>query len=118
MGNKQIQEKGLRKEFGGAVETGEEYNGGKNIEIQKDYYASMHFDIEPALAQKIAMDMYDVICLIGKGTFGKVFLVQNKEDMRVFALKVLKKQQVVKTLMVENTMAERRYYIYIYIYIL
>lgn len=32
--------------------------------------------------------------VIGRGTFGKVFMVKKKDTMQVYAMKVLKKAQV------------------------
>lgn len=43
---------------------------------------------------KISKDDFKFIKVIGRGTFGKVFMVKKKDDMQVYAMKVLKKQQV------------------------
>ena len=45
---------------------------------------------------------------LGTGSFGRVHLVQSKHNQRYYAVKVLKKQQVVKMKQVEHTNDERR----------
>lgn len=45
---------------------------------------------------------------LGTGSFGRVHLVQSNHNNRFYAIKVLKKQQVVKMKQVEHTNDERR----------
>ncbi|KAL9622860.1 MAG: hypothetical protein Q9160_002786 [Pyrenula sp. 1 TL-2023] len=45
---------------------------------------------------------------LGTGSFGRVHLVQSKHNTRYYAMKVLKKQQVVKMKQIEHTNDERR----------
>ena len=45
---------------------------------------------------------------LGTGSFGRVHLVQSNHNQRFYAIKVLKKQQVVKMKQVEHTNDERR----------
>jgi protein kinase A len=45
---------------------------------------------------------------LGTGSFGRVHLVQSKHNSRFYAIKVLKKAQVVKMKQVEHTNDERR----------
>lgn len=45
---------------------------------------------------------------LGTGSFGRVHLVQSNHNQRYYAIKVLKKQQVVKMKQVEHTNDERR----------
>jgi len=45
---------------------------------------------------------------LGTGSFGRVHLVQSKHNQRFYAMKVLKKAQVVKMKQVEHTNDERR----------
>lgn len=45
---------------------------------------------------------------LGTGSFGRVHLVQSKHNSRYYAVKVLKKAQVVKMKQVEHTNDERR----------
>ncbi len=45
---------------------------------------------------------------LGTGSFGRVHLVQSKHNQRYYAVKVLKKQQVVKMKQIEHTNDERK----------
>lgn len=45
---------------------------------------------------------------LGTGSFGRVHLVQSRHNLRFYAVKVLKKAQVVKMKQVEHTNDERR----------
>lgn len=49
-----------------------------------------------------------MISVIGKGSFGKVVLVKKKDTGQLYALKVLKKAEIIKRNQVEHTMTERR----------
>lgn len=51
---------------------------------------------------------FDILRTLGTGSFGRVHLVQSKHNQRFYAVKVLKKQQVVKMKQVEHTNDERR----------
>lgn len=44
--------------------------------------------------QKISKEDFKIIKVIGRGTFGKVFMVKKIDSGLVYAMKVLKKQQV------------------------
>lgn len=53
------------------------------------------------------LDSFKMIKVIGKGSFGKVFLVREKQTKEMFALKVLKKDNIIKRNQVEHTKTER-----------
>ncbi|CDW73649.1 protein kinase domain containing protein [Stylonychia lemnae] len=56
---------------------------------------------------KISKDDFKIIKVIGRGTFGKVFMVKLKENNMVYAMKVLKKEQVASRNLRVKTKAER-----------
>ena len=58
--------------------------------------------------QKLSVDDFELIKVLGKGSFGKVYLVRLLSDGEIFAMKVLKKQDVKKRKQVEHTNTERR----------
>jgi protein-serine/threonine kinase len=60
--------------------------------------------------KKIVKDMscFDVLKVIGRGTFGKVILVKNKMDNQLLALKCIKKQQIIKNKNIENIKNEKK----------
>jgi len=61
-------------------------------------------------SKKVVKDMscFDVLKVIGRGTFGKVILVKNKNDNQLLALKCIKKQQIIKNKNIENIKNEKK----------
>jgi protein kinase A len=57
---------------------------------------------------KYSLGDFDILRTLGTGSFGRVHLVQSKHNQRFYAVKVLKKQQVVKMKQVEHTNDERK----------
>ncbi|KAI0128864.1 catalytic subunit of camp-dependent protein kinase [Xylariales sp. AK1849] len=57
---------------------------------------------------KYSLGDFDMLRTLGTGSFGRVHLVQSKHNQRFYAVKVLKKAQVVKMKQVEHTNDERR----------
>lgn len=49
-----------------------------------------------------------MISVIGKGAYGKVILVEKKDTKVLYAMKVLKKAEIIRRNQVEHTMTERR----------
>ncbi|KAL4820240.1 kinase-like domain-containing protein [Aspergillus spinulosporus] len=57
---------------------------------------------------KYNLDDFAIQRTLGTGSFGRVHLVQSKHNHRYYAIKVLKKAQVVKMKQIEHTNDERR----------
>ena len=57
---------------------------------------------------KYSLDDFSLQRTLGTGSFGRVHLVQSKHNHRFYAVKVLKKAQVVKMKQIEHTNDERR----------
>jgi len=57
---------------------------------------------------KYTLTDFNIQRTLGTGSFGRVHLVQSKHNQRFYAVKVLKKAQVVKMKQVEHTNDERR----------
>ena len=58
--------------------------------------------------QRVSLEDFSLIRVIGRGSFAKVTLVRKKDNSKIFAMKVLSKPQVVKRQQVEHTKTERR----------
>ena len=56
----------------------------------------------------VTKDDFQLLRVIGRGSFGKVLLVRGKQDKKVYALKILSKSQVVARKQVEHTQSERK----------
>ncbi|KAG9243513.1 kinase-like domain-containing protein [Calycina marina] len=66
---------------------------------------------QPVIRQtkgKYSLVDFELRRTLGTGSFGRVHLVQSKHNQRFYAVKVLKKAQVVKMKQVEHTNDERR----------
>ncbi|CAI2369649.1 unnamed protein product [Moneuplotes crassus] len=57
---------------------------------------------------KTSKEDFNMMKVIGQGSYGKVFLVQHKKTGISYAMKMLKKADLKKRNQVEHTMAERR----------
>lgn len=57
---------------------------------------------------KYSLADFDILRTLGTGSFGRVHLVQSRHNQRFYAVKVLKKAQVVKMKQVEHTNDERK----------
>jgi serine/threonine protein kinase len=57
--------------------------------------------------EKVTKDDFELMTVIGKGSFGKVMQVRKKDDGRVFAMKVLRKEAIIARKQVAHTKAEK-----------
>ncbi|KAI8379340.1 Pkinase-domain-containing protein [Radiomyces spectabilis] len=58
-------------------------------------------------SQTIAFDSFDLLRVIGRGSFGKVYVVRKKDTNRIYAMKVLRKSRIISRSEVTHTMAEK-----------
>lgn len=56
----------------------------------------------------IGLDDFELLTVIGRGSFGKVMKVKHKGTGEILAMKVLKKDMIVKENMVAHTLSEKR----------
>ncbi|KAH7819187.1 putative serine/threonine kinase [Monocercomonoides exilis] len=62
----------------------------------------------PSNKEKVSPGDFIPIRTIGKGSFGKVLLVKKRETEEYFALKILRKDEIVKENQVQHTLTEKR----------
>ena len=85
----------------------------KEVQIQSEHFEfdAAKIGIESELqriSDKLKVEDFDFLGVLGHGSFGKVKLVQHRAEQTVFALKTLRKQDLIKAKEVEHTKSERR----------
>lgn len=61
-----------------------------------------------AMSDHLCVDDFQLLKVVGKGSFGKVMQVRKKDTGAIYAMKVLKKEQLVKRKQVAHTQTERK----------
>jgi len=59
-------------------------------------------------SKKVTFENFEFLKVLGKGTFGKVILCREKSSSHLYAIKILKKEVIIKKDEVEHTMTENR----------
>jgi serine/threonine protein kinase len=57
---------------------------------------------------RISVDSFHLLKVLGRGTFGKVMQVQKKDTGKIYAMKILKKTMILARDQVDHTKAERQ----------
>jgi serum/glucocorticoid-regulated kinase 2 len=57
--------------------------------------------------QALTIDAFDLLKVVGKGSFGKVMQVRKRDTSRIYALKTIRKAHIVSRSEVTHTLAER-----------
>eukprot|EP00163_Fabomonas_tropica_P034758 TRINITY_DN979_c0_g2_i1.p1 TRINITY_DN979_c0_g2~~TRINITY_DN979_c0_g2_i1.p1 ORF type:complete len:446 (-),score=149.24 TRINITY_DN979_c0_g2_i1:336-1673(-) len=66
----------------------------------------LHLQIQKADAEKVTVDDFELLAVIGKGSYGKVMQVKKKDTGEIFAMKVLRKDKIVQRNQMEHTKSE------------
>ncbi|CAK7564930.1 MAG: cAMP-dependent protein kinase catalytic subunit [Sporothrix epigloea] len=72
------------------------------------FNAHHQVDLPRTTKGKYSLVDFNILRTLGTGSFGRVHLVQSRHNQRFYAVKVLKKAQVVRMKQVEHTNDERR----------
>ncbi|KAJ3442547.1 non-specific serine/threonine protein kinase [Anaeramoeba flamelloides] len=91
-----------------------------NIPNQRTYYISTKTEKERAEwvdflkkeinslnIDKVSIDDFNLLAVIGRGTYGKVMLVKKKDTSEMFAMKILQKGMLANNQQISQTMSER-----------
>ena len=74
----------------------------------KQEYQNIVTEQQKRTGSNITKKDFEMISVIGKGSYGKVMLVKKRDTGQLYALKVLKKAEIIRRNQVEHTMTERR----------
>ncbi|MES1923181.1 hypothetical protein MHBO_004726, partial [Bonamia ostreae] len=58
--------------------------------------------------KKIGVEQFSLLKVVGRGSFGKVLQVRKKDDGQIYAMKILKKSDIMYQNQMEHTKAERK----------
>ncbi|KAJ3033088.1 hypothetical protein HDV00_006732 [Rhizophlyctis rosea] len=77
---------------------------------QQSPLGEIHLQICFKKSQKgkpMSIDDFDLLKVLGKGSFGKVMQVRKKDTNRIYAMKIIRKAHIVQRAEVTHTLAER-----------
>jgi serine/threonine protein kinase len=61
----------------------------------------------PAPQKAVSIEDFDILKVIGRGSFGKVLMVRKKDNKKIYAMKVLNKKSIIEKAEVDHTKAEQ-----------
>lgn len=76
------------------------------IEILKPFLDQ--FNKRDSMGSSATLSHFQIVKVIGRGTFGKVMVVENKSNKRLYAMKSIRKQDILDPEALEHTMIERK----------
>ncbi|EED19512.1 cAMP-dependent protein kinase-like, putative [Talaromyces stipitatus ATCC 10500] len=79
--------------------------GQGDFQVSGEIHLEMHF--ERTEKKQVGPNDFQILKLIGKGTFGQVYQVKKKDTQRIYAMKVLSKKVIIQKKEVAHTLGER-----------
>ena len=78
--------------------------------VKGDKAEAKGMEVEQLLqnTDKVRLEDFELLKVLGRGSFGKVMLVKYRRDGRKYAMKILKKKAIIARNQVEHTKAERK----------
>ncbi|CAG99325.1 protein kinase C [Kluyveromyces lactis] len=78
---------------------------------QKSYTSSTKHKKKSSKRRKVSLDDFILLKVLGKGNFGKVLLARSKNTSNLCAIKVLKKDNIIKNHDIESARAEKKVFL-------
>ncbi len=79
----------------------------KSLDSNTQFQFNITIDYKPNKLKSLSIDDFDLLKVIGKGSFGKVMQVKKKNTQQIYALKIIRKSHIVSRSEVTHTLAER-----------
>jgi len=76
--------------------------GGKNAQLTKGKSI-----VQKKRKKEVSLEDFEILCVVGRGSFGKVMKVRDLDTGEIFAMKAIKKSAIVESNMVESTKNEQ-----------
>ena len=64
-------------------------------------------EVTALATEKLNIDSFTLMCVIGKGSYAEVILARKKDTGRIYALKILKKKKIEQRNQKEHVRTER-----------
>ena len=86
-----------------------ELEGVEDADMAQQYYSKQADKAAEGTdgRKTLGLKDFDLVCVVGIGSFGKVMKVKHRESAQVYAMKVLNKDQIIQNKMVAHTNAEK-----------
>jgi serine/threonine protein kinase len=93
------------------AEEGEEINNKQQLQQIQQNFDSISAQMDALQLQdyqNMALDQFERLVIVGTGTFGRVYLVRHRPTNKYYAMKTLKKTEVVRLKQVEHINSEKQ----------
>lgn len=101
----------------GADNTGDTFLGGTKVDAEaklEEYHLTggpgtvrIGCGLKSSRSAPVSIEAFDLLKVVGKGSFGKVMQVRKRDTSRIYALKTIRKAHIVSRSEVNHTLAER-----------
>ena len=80
----------------------------KNDEFLKAHFAKLNFTQNPSSDQEVSRHDLEQLKVIGRGAFSRVILVRKKDTGRLYAMKIMKKEKLLREQKIKPILNERQ----------